>query len=111
MGAILEVEKNGQQETLVPAITIGRTEGDQAKSKVQLPGGEDYLILRKIDADRKMIDLSLVLSAEETSGDLLILNVSKKPLINLYWLGTILILLGLIIATYRRSKEITVNSQ
>jgi cytochrome c-type biogenesis protein CcmF len=111
VGAILEVEKNGQKETLIPAITIGRTEGDQAKNKVQLPGGEDYLILEKIDADRKTIDLSLVLSAEETSGDLLILNVSKKPLINLYWLGTILILLGLIIATYRRSKEIAPNSQ
>jgi cytochrome c-type biogenesis protein CcmF len=111
VGAILEVEKNGQQETLIPAITIGRTEGDQAKSKVQLPGGEDYLVLEKIDADRKMIELSLVLSAEETSKDLLILNVSKKPLINLYWLGTILILLGLIIATYRRGKEITVSDK
>jgi cytochrome c-type biogenesis protein CcmF len=111
VGAILEVEKNDQKETLIPAITIGRTEGDQAKGKVQLPGGEDYLVLKKIDADRKTIDLSLVLSAEETSGDLLILNVSKKPLINLYWLGTVLILLGLIIATYRRTKEIALNNK
>jgi cytochrome c-type biogenesis protein CcmF len=111
VGAILEAEKDDQKDTLVPAIVMGRTEGDQAKSKVQLPGGEDYLVLEKIDADRKTIDLSLVLSAEETSDDLLILNVSKKPLINLYWLGTILILLGLIIATYRRSKTTMVNSQ
>lgn len=111
VGAILEVEKDDMTDTLVPIIAMGRTEGDQTKSEVQLPGGEDYLILKRIDADRKMIYFSLVLSAEETSGDLLILNVSKKPLINLFWLGTILILVGLIIATYRRSKEITVNSK
>lgn len=111
VGAILEIEKNGQKETLIPAIVIGRTEGDQAKSKVQLPGGQDYLVLEKIDADRKMIDLSLVVGAEETAEDLLILNVSKKPLINLYWLGTVLILLGLVTATYRRTKEIALNNK
>jgi len=106
VGAILEVEKDEKTDTLVPVITMGRTEGDQAKSEAQLPFGKGYLILKKIDADRKTIELSLVLNEEETSGDILILNVSKKPLINLYWLGTILILVGLIIAVYRRSKEI-----
>jgi cytochrome c-type biogenesis protein CcmF len=111
VGAILEIEKGEKRDTLVPTITIGKTEGDQTKNKVLLFSGNDYLVLEKIDADTKTIDLSLVLGAEETSGDLLILNVSQKPLINLYWLGTILILLGLIIATYRRSKEITHNSQ
>ena len=110
VGAILEVEKNDQEKTLIPAIVMGRTEGDQAKNKVQLPGGEDYLVLEKIDADRRMIDLSLVLGAEETTEDLLILNVSNKPLINLYWLGTVLILLGLVIATYRRTKETAINN-
>jgi cytochrome c biogenesis factor len=105
----LEVEKNEKKEIIVPVLAMGRTEGDQARSEVQLPFGEDYLVLKKIDADRETIDLSLVSSAEKTSGDLLILDVSKKPLINLYWLGTIFILLGLIIATYRRTKEITIN--
>jgi cytochrome c-type biogenesis protein CcmF len=109
VGAILEVEKNEKKEIIVPVLAMGRTEGDQAKTEVQLPFGEDYLVLKKIDADRETIDLSLVSSAEKTSGDLLILDVSKKPLINLYWLGTIFILLGLIIATYRRTKEITIN--
>jgi cytochrome c-type biogenesis protein CcmF len=109
VGAILEVEKNEKKEIIVPVLAMGRTEGDQARSEVQLPFGEDYLVLKKIDADRETIDLSLVSSAEKTSGDLLILDVSKKPLINLYWLGTIFILLGLIIATYRRTKEITIN--
>lgn len=105
VGAILEVGKNGQKDTLLPAIVMGRTEGDQPQSKVQLPGEKDYLILEKIDADQKVIDLKLVFEAEETTKDLLILNVSKKPLINLYWLGTVFILTGLIIATYRRAKE------
>jgi cytochrome c biogenesis factor len=51
-----------------------------------------------------------LLGAEETAEDILILNVSKKPLINLFWLGIIFILFSLIIATYRRTKEITVNN-
>lgn len=105
VGAILKVERNDHRETVVPAITLGRTEGDQARKKVQLLGSDDYLVLERIDADRKMIDLSVVLEAEETSEDFLILNVSEKPLINLYWLGTVLILFGLVIATYRRAKE------
>jgi len=111
VGAILKVERNDHKETVVPVITLGRTEGDQARRKVGLLGGEDYLVLEKIDADRKMIDLSLVLGGEETSEDLVILNVSEKPLINLYWLGTVLILLGLVIAIYRRTKEIAINNQ
>ena len=47
-----------------------------------------------------------LLGAEETTEDLLILNVSKRPLINLYWLGTILILLGIIIAPIALLKKL-----
>ncbi|MFQ6003780.1 MAG: hypothetical protein ACE5KJ_08535, partial [Candidatus Zixiibacteriota bacterium] len=52
-----------------------------------------------------MVTLRLLLEKEKTSEDLLILSVSKKPLINLFWLGTIVIMVGLIVATYRRVKE------
>jgi cytochrome c-type biogenesis protein CcmF len=105
VGAILEVEHDGEKTTLTPAMVMGGIEESQIKRMVHLPGGEDHLVLEKIDADRKIVTLRLLLEKEQTSEDLLLLIVSKKPLINLLWLGTILIMLGLTVATYRRVKE------
>ena len=104
-GAILEVEHNGEKATLVPTQVMGGIEEGQIKRMVHLPGGEDHLVLEKIDADRKMVALRLILKEEQTSEDLLVLSVEKKPLINLFWLGTILVMLGLAIASVRRFKE------
>jgi cytochrome c biogenesis factor len=63
-------------------------------------------VLEKIDADRKIVTLRLVLEEEKTSEELLVLSVGKKPLINLFWLGTILVMLGLTVATLRRTREV-----
>ena len=104
-GAILDVEKDGEKATLIPTQVMGGIEEGQIKRMVHLPGGEDHLVLEKIDADRKMVALRLVLEEERTSEDLLVLSVEKKPLINLFWLGTILVMLGLTIAAMRRFKE------
>jgi len=104
-GAILEVEHNGEKATLVPTQVMGGIEEGQIKRMVHLPGGEDHLVLEKIDADRKMVALRLVLREEQTSEELLVLSVEKKPLINLFWLGTMLVMLGLAIASVRRFKE------
>ncbi|MFQ6032261.1 MAG: heme lyase CcmF/NrfE family subunit, partial [Candidatus Zixiibacteriota bacterium] len=89
VGAVLEVERNGEKATLTPTMAMGGIEESQIKRMVHLPGGEDHLVLEKIDADRKTVALRLILETEKTSEDLLILSVSKKPLINLFWLGTI----------------------
>jgi len=104
-GAILDVEKEGERVTLVPTQVMGGIEEGQIKRMVHLPGGEDHLVLEKIDADRKMVALRLVLKEEQTSEELLVLSVEKKPLINLFWLGTILVMLGLAVASVRRFKE------
>jgi cytochrome c-type biogenesis protein CcmF len=106
VGAILEVERDGEKVSLTPTMVMGGTEEDQIKRMVHLPGGADHLVLEKIDADRKIVTLSLVLEEEKTSEDLLVLSVGRKPLINLFWLGTILVMLGLTIATARRIKEV-----
>ncbi len=105
VGAILEVEHQGENTTLTPVVEMGGIEESQTKSTAPLPGGEDHLVLEKIDADRKTVTLRLLLEKEKTPEDLLLLSVSKKPLINLFWLGTILIMLGLMVATIRRIKE------
>jgi cytochrome c-type biogenesis protein CcmF len=105
VGAVLDVEHDGEKTTLTPVMVMGGIEEGQIKSPVSLPGGGGYLVLERIDADRKMVTLRLVPEAEETSEDFLVLSVSKKPLINLLWLGTIVVMLGLFAATVRRLKE------
>ncbi|MGB2805031.1 MAG: hypothetical protein WBD64_09075, partial [Candidatus Zixiibacteriota bacterium] len=106
VGAILEVEHNGEKATVTPTQVMGGIEGGQIKRMAHLPGGEDHLVLERIDADRKIVILRLVLAEEKTSEELLVLSVEKKPLINLFWLGTGILMLGLSLATYRRAKEI-----
>ena len=106
VGTILEVEHDGEKDTLTPTLVMGGTDESQMDRMAHLPGGEDHLVLERIDADRKIVTLRLVLEEEKASEDLLVLSVGKKPLINLFWLGTILVMLGLTIATIRRVKEV-----
>lgn len=96
VGAVLEVEKEGKKETVVPLIILGAEEKEQVEAK--LSGGE-LLYLDEVDADRKMVSLALV---DEEQKEVLVLEVSKKPLISLVWLGTILIMAGLFVTLLRR---------
>jgi cytochrome c-type biogenesis protein CcmF len=105
VGATLEITHQEEKTILTPIIVIGETEEDEAKNIVHLPGGEDHLVLEEIDADQKMVALNLFLAKEEPAKDLLVLEVSRKPLINVLWLGTVLIMMGLLITTYRRTRE------
>ncbi len=106
VGAVLDVEHNGERATLTPTLVMSGIEEGQIKRMTHLPGGGDHLVLEKVDADRKIVILRLILQEEKTSEDLLVLSVEKKPLINLFWLGTILIMVGLTIATVRRIREV-----
>jgi cytochrome c-type biogenesis protein CcmF len=109
VGAKLEIQKDGIIDTLIPIISMDVSGQDQIKEKVLLPDGENAIVLEQIDADRKMVKLNLLKSEEEPQKDLLVLEVSRKPLINLLWLGTVLIMLGLTLSTYRRAKEAIAN--
>jgi len=61
--------------------------------------------LEKIDADSKSVLLRIVGTGEQ-GKEILILEISKKPLILLVWLGTVIIMAGVLITTLRRAKEI-----
>jgi len=102
----LKVKRDGVVDTLIPTISMDESSQQQFQEMVYLPDGENGLILEQIDADRKMVKLSLLAPEDEPQKNLLVLEVSKKPLINLLWLGTVLIMLGLAISTYRRAKEL-----
>jgi cytochrome c-type biogenesis protein CcmF len=105
VGAALEITYEDEKQTFTPAIVMGGTEAEDSLRVVMLPGGNDHLILERINADDKSVALDLILTNPEAGKNLLVLEVSRKPLINVLWLGTILIMAGLVIATYRRTKE------
>jgi cytochrome c-type biogenesis protein CcmF len=105
VGATLEITHENVTRTLTPAIVMGGTETEDSLRVILLPGGEDHLVLERINADDKSVALNLILTNPETGKNLLVLEVSRKPLINFLWLGTVLIMTGLVIATYRRAKE------
>ncbi len=109
VGATLEVKHEGAVDTLTPSMSMDVSGEDQIKEKVYLPDGKHGVVLEQIDADRKMVKLTIFAPEDEPQKDLLVLEVSRKPLINLLWLGTVLIMLGLAVSTYRRAKELKRN--
>jgi cytochrome c-type biogenesis protein CcmF len=106
VGATLQVKHEGETDTLTPTMSMGQSGQDRIKEKVYLPDGKHGVVLEQIDADRKMVKLTIFAPEDEPQKDLLVLEVSRKPLINLLWLGTVLIMLGLTVSTYRRAKEL-----
>jgi cytochrome c-type biogenesis protein CcmF len=106
VGAKLEVEYKNETSNLTPYLLMGKEEGPE-KMAVPLPGGVDSLKLEKIDADNKAVLLRFIGSSfEKSTGEYLILELSKKPLIWVLWLGTILVMMGLFLSTWRRAKEL-----
>jgi cytochrome c-type biogenesis protein CcmF len=109
VGATLELEKQGAVDTLTPAITMDASGKEQISDTAYFPDGKGAVVLERIDADTKKVRLSLLSPQDEPQRELLVLEVSRKPLINLLWLGTILIMLGLGLSTYRRAGELKAN--
>jgi len=90
----LFVVAGGDQPELIPA-------------KISDVGKNIYLL--KINADQGMIMIGVTdrdNPDEFKSTDLLIINISKKPLVNLVWFGLIIIIFGAGASTYRRLKEV-----
>ncbi len=103
VGAILEISYQNQKGTVTPAIVFGE-QNKMIQIEAGLPGG-NLIFLERVMADQKMVTLSIGKKGEENRGEVLLLEVSKKPLINLLWLGLVVIMLGLFMMTWRRSKE------
>jgi len=104
VGAELEIKGDGQKQTIVPTLIIGM-EGEREQRGAELPQGDGLVYLDEIDADSKMISLS-ILDLSDDAPETLILEISRKPLIGLVWSGTILMMIGLGITWWRRKKEV-----
>ena len=107
VGAILEVTKEGKIYPVVPLFTT-TTQGPRSEP-VELPGGGE-VTLTQVDATNGSVemefhDLQGAVEEPGTANEFLALEVSLKPLINLFWLGTTLVLIGLGLSAWQRFRE------
>ena len=103
VGARLEVMRDEEKQIIVPSLIMGMG-GEREQRGAELPEGDGLVYLEEIDADTKAISLS-ILDVSQEASETLILEISRKPLIGLVWLGTVLMMIGLGITWWRRRKE------
>jgi len=110
IGAVLEIHlSNGDTLKAEPRYSIS---GDnQVKlDPAYIPGLAKNMYLLKLNADQGIILLGITDKDNPegfTPTNLLIIQATIKPFINLVWLGLILIILGSGLSAFRRIKEIS----
>ena len=101
---VLNKEKN-IDEVIKPLIQIA---GNQKKvSHVELPGSPVKIYINGINVENKSLDLAIIDpegKQEKQNGqkELLAAEISVKPLINILWLGTIIMVIGFFFSLYHR---------
>ncbi|MGB8658031.1 MAG: cytochrome c biogenesis protein CcsA [Candidatus Zixiibacteriota bacterium] len=105
VGAVLEVSHQEETKVVTPFVVVGDEDEEREAGTVPLPAGEDSLVLEKIDADHEEVTVRLLPAGGQPAGELLVLEVSRKPLISLLWLGTVLVMVGLLFTLRRRMGE------
>ncbi|RKX22061.1 MAG: hypothetical protein DRP35_02845 [Candidatus Zixiibacteriota bacterium] len=107
--AKLKVEHNGSTEFLEP-IKVYETDQNGKQNQIDFPAnfGDDnnYSVeIADIEASQGAVIFTFPGLMEIGPPDRLIMTITKKPIINLVWAGTILILLGTLVMYFRRRSE------
>ena len=108
-GVVFDVELDGQHMEVVPTYQGGRG-GEPVITPAMVPGsGGITLSPGRIDAENgtvqvQVYDPSLPATGPEPAS--LVVDASTKPLIGLVWLGTLLVMAGIIVAIALRGKDV-----
>lgn len=102
VGAVLKIAHGADTIQVIPILAFTR-EGKKS-IKADLPSGVGSVLLQDIQADNGTVTLQFAGLPGMDVKDLLVLEVSKKPLINLVWLGVLMICAGTFISYLRRRR-------
>jgi len=105
--ANLAVTYDGVTDTISPALVNDPSAGPgqmQSETVPLFPGAPYEVSLVRVFADDGMVALEIPGLIEAGPPDRLILDVSVKPVINLLWLGTIIVFIGMIMAVCNRYR-------
>lgn len=103
-GAILHVTDSlGDTATVTPAMVFGTDQTLQHEDTPLMPGLDSMVVrLDKIMADQGAVRLSIEGLQPEGRPEQLVLEVSKKPGMNVLWGGSIILVLGGLVSLIRR---------
>lgn len=115
IGVMLDVVHNGETERVTPRVISG-SEGMDSRAAMTSDSQLQFNVLSirpdQENPNRSSVNVEIIkggttLTASGPSGtqDVLIVEASIQPFINLVWLGTIITIIGLIITIVRRSIE------
>ena len=103
--AILNITENGQQQTIKPAIRI--MNNNKADLPANLPGTERKVYIKDINVNDNSLTIYIENEKKMQNHDdreMLAIEVTEKPLINLVWLGTFLMVGGMLTSIINRVK-------
>ena len=111
IGAVLKVKENGKKpETVTPRKVINQ--GNQTDKPATYADNYRFSIVG-MQPDRESRENSaveigvtdLASKQADNQGDVLVVEASVKPYINLVWTGVIVLIVGLLVTIVRRSQE------
>jgi hypothetical protein len=88
-----------------------KMEANQKKvSAVNLPGSSLKVYINGINVENKSLDLAIIdpeskESKKTDSPEMLAAEISIKPLINILWLGTVIMIVGFLFSLYHRRNK------
>ncbi len=104
IGMIIEVEANNAKYQTEPIFLIkGNTKVDFGK-KVDEAGLK--LRFTNILPEKDKLELTVYEKQKEDKKDWIVLKAITFPYINLFWGGTIIMIIGFLLSIFRRSKEV-----
>jgi cytochrome c-type biogenesis protein CcmF len=105
ISAVINVAQDGKKYIVKPAIEL--VEGKQVNRPAEIPGTGRTMAIDNINVDDNILTL-LISDAEMLEAglgvELLAVEITEKPMINLLWLGTIIMVAGLFITLFYRLK-------
>ena len=118
VGAVIEVKSKSTVEQVIPVTTYAdgkQIPGKAAMLKNNKVGFQLVNMIIDMQAKNSTVDVAVFgLNEPATvlpSKEILVLEVSVKPFINLVWLGTICIIAGFFVAMMTRGKEVLILSK
>jgi cytochrome c-type biogenesis protein CcmF len=107
LGAALTVTRGGQTTVLKPLYRLDPANGTVETPPAPLPGGGEIFVAGINPSNGAVqLELSGVANPAKLSVD-----ITRKPLIQLVWGGLYVVLLGGILATVQRLREVRVREQ
>ena len=103
--ANLTVETGGRTVPLKPTFEIDMASGQQVHHADYIPGGGEVSIM-SADPNGGRVQLKLPASETGAGAEILAVEVSTKPFINLVWLGAILMLGSAFVVMIRRGQDL-----